>query len=77
MRNCFLSCEADETPATHYFEDFGDDNVVFSTDYPHADSKFPHATKAFLELPFEDSHQEEAALGQLRQALQPARHLDR
>ena len=41
--------------ARHYFEDFGDDNVVFSTDYPHADSKFPHATKAFLELPFEDS----------------------
>ena len=55
VRNCFLSCEADETPATHYFEDFGDDNVVFSTDYPHADSKFPHATKAFMELPFEDS----------------------
>jgi uncharacterized protein len=29
--------------------------VVFSTDYPHADSKFPHATKAFLELPFEEN----------------------
>ncbi len=28
--------------------------MVFSTDYPHADSKFPHATKAFLDLPFED-----------------------
>ncbi len=55
VRNCYLSCEADETPATHYFEDFGDDNVVFSTDYPHADSKFPHATKAFMELPFDDS----------------------
>ncbi len=55
VRNCFLSCEADEGVARHYFEDFGDDNVVFSTDYPHADSKFPHATKAFLELPFEDS----------------------
>ncbi len=54
VRNCYLSCEADETAAVHYFEDFGDDNVVFSTDYPHADSKFPHATKAFLELPFED-----------------------
>jgi predicted TIM-barrel fold metal-dependent hydrolase len=55
VRNCYLSCEADETPAVHYFEDFGDDNVVYSTDYPHADSKFPHATKAFLELPFDDS----------------------
>ena len=53
QRNCFVSCEADEAVARHYFEDFGDDNVVFSTDYPHADSKFPHATKTFLELPFD------------------------
>ncbi|HMK98726.1 MAG TPA: amidohydrolase family protein [Acidimicrobiales bacterium] len=52
-RNCFVSCEADEAVARHYFEDFGDDNVVFSTDYPHADSKFPYATKTFLELPFD------------------------
>jgi uncharacterized protein len=52
LRNCFVSCEADEEVARHYFEDFGDDNVVFSTDYPHADSKFPHATEQFLELPF-------------------------
>jgi len=55
LRNCYLSCEADELTARHYFEDFGDDNVIFSTDYPHADSKFPHATESFLDLPFEDS----------------------
>jgi len=55
LRNCFVSCEADEAVAKHYFEDFGDDNVVFSTDYPHADSKFPHATESFLELPFGES----------------------
>ncbi len=55
LPNCYLSCEADEVAAKHYFEDFGDDNVVFSTDYPHADSKFPGATEAFLELPFEES----------------------
>jgi len=53
--NCYLSCEADEDVARHYFEDFGDDNVVFSTDYPHADSKFPGATEAFLGLPFDES----------------------
>jgi predicted TIM-barrel fold metal-dependent hydrolase len=28
-----------------------EDNVVFSTDYPHADSKYPHAVERFLELP--------------------------
>ena len=55
LRNCYVSCEADEATARHYFEDFGDDNVVFSTDYPHADSKFPHATEAFLSLPFDES----------------------
>jgi predicted TIM-barrel fold metal-dependent hydrolase len=55
LRNAYLSCEADEEPARHYFEDYGDDNVVYSTDYPHADSKFPHATEAFLSLPFEDA----------------------
>jgi uncharacterized protein len=54
-RNCFVSCEADEVGAKHYFEDFGDENVVFSTDYPHADSKFPRATESFLSLPFEES----------------------
>lgn len=53
LRNCFVSCEADEATARHYFEEFGDDNVVFSTDYPHADSKFPRATETFLDLPFE------------------------
>ena len=55
LENCFLSCEADEEPARHYFEEYGDDNVVYSTDYPHADSKFPKATESFLELPFAES----------------------
>ncbi len=54
-RNCFLSCEADERASRHYVEEFGDDNVVFSTDYPHADSKFPHATETFLTLPLTNS----------------------
>ena len=31
-----------------------DDNVVFSTDYPHPDTKFPHAVEKFLELPLSD-----------------------
>ena len=33
---CFLSVEADEAPARTYIEEFGDDNLVCSTDYPHA-----------------------------------------
>ena len=48
LSNCYVAVEADEKPATLYVETFGDDNVVFSTDYPHPDSKFPHALETFL-----------------------------
>ena len=52
MKNCYVSVEADEEPARWYVEAMGDDNVVFSTDFPHPDAKFPHATERFIELPF-------------------------
>ncbi len=51
LRNCFLAVEADEHPVKYYVEEFGDDNLIYSTDYPHADSKFPDATETFLTLP--------------------------
>jgi predicted TIM-barrel fold metal-dependent hydrolase len=56
-RNCFLSVEADEEPARQYIEWFGDENLVFSTDYPHGDSKYPHAVEAFGKLPIPESSQ--------------------
>jgi predicted TIM-barrel fold metal-dependent hydrolase len=35
--------------------DFGlEDNIVFSTDYPHLDVKYPRAVETFLTLPFTD-----------------------
>jgi predicted TIM-barrel fold metal-dependent hydrolase len=52
--NCFLSVEADETPVKYYVDWFGDDNIVFSTDYPHGDSKYPDSVNGFLELPIPD-----------------------
>jgi uncharacterized protein len=56
LSNCYLSVEADEATVGQYVDWFGDDNLVFSTDYPHADSKFPNATREFLKLPLsEDS----------------------
>jgi predicted TIM-barrel fold metal-dependent hydrolase len=57
-RNCFLSVEADEEPARQYIEWFGDENLVFSTDYPHGDSKYPHAVEAFAKLPIPEASQE-------------------
>jgi len=49
-RQCFVSVEPDEEPVSHVVEDFGADNLVFSTDYPHVDTKFPHAVDRLLEL---------------------------
>jgi uncharacterized protein len=52
--NCYVSCEADEETVKYYVDWFGDDNVVFSTDYPHGDSKYPHSVTAFMKLPLSD-----------------------
>jgi predicted TIM-barrel fold metal-dependent hydrolase len=56
-RNCFLSVEADEEPARQYIEWFGDENLVFSTDYPHGDSKYPRAVESFAKLPIAEASQ--------------------
>ncbi len=53
--NCFLSVEVDEVTAGPYLELFGDDNLVFSTDYPHGDSKFPKAVETFFRLPLPEA----------------------
>ncbi len=53
-RQAYVSVEPDEEPAI-FLEQFGlIDNVVFSTDYPHNDSKYPHAIDTFLEMPFSE-----------------------
>jgi len=48
-RQCWISIEPDEAPARYTIEEFGCDQLVFSTDYPHGDSKYPHAVESFLE----------------------------
>src|SRR5579875_2648797 len=53
-RQCYVSIEPDETPARHMIEEFGADQIVFSTDYPHGDSRYPHAVDSFLQLPISD-----------------------
>lgn len=50
-RQCFVSVEPDETPAKYAIADIGNDNIVFSTDYPHVDTKFPHSVDKLFELP--------------------------
>jgi uncharacterized protein len=53
-RQCFVSVECDEEPVKHVIDAIGDDRLVFSTDFPHADSKFPLAVESFLQLPISE-----------------------
>ncbi len=53
-RQCWISIEPDEAPARYTIAEFGCDQLVFSTDYPHGDSKYPNAVSSFLELDLPD-----------------------
>lgn len=54
---CFVSVDADEGTVRHYVDWFGDDNLVFSTDFPHGDSQYPHAVETFRKLPLSERSQ--------------------
>lgn len=53
-RQCYVSIEPDELPAVDMVEKLGAERVVFSTDYPHGDSRYPESVQAFLTLPLSD-----------------------
>ena len=53
-RQCFVSVEPDEAPARYFIDEFGSHHLVFSTDYPHGDSRYPRSVESFLELPLSD-----------------------
>ncbi len=48
-RNVWVTCEADERPMNHVFEEFPDSHVLMATDYPHYDSRFPHTVSGIRE----------------------------
>lgn len=54
-RQCYASIECDEQVAAGLFHAGFEHNIVFSTDYPHSDAKYPQSVDAFLELPFRDA----------------------
>lgn len=54
QRQCFGSIECDEITAKNLPEFGLEDNIVFSTDYPHLDVKYPHSVETFLQLPLKE-----------------------
>lgn len=50
-RQCFIGTDVDEELLKVVVNEIGDDNIVMSVDYPHADGPFPNGVKEFLELP--------------------------
>jgi uncharacterized protein len=53
-QQCVVSVEPDEATVKHVIDYMGGKSIVFSTDYPHGDSKYPQAVERFLELPITD-----------------------
>ncbi len=50
-RQCVVSAEPDEATVKNVIDYLGAKGIVFSTDYPHGDSKYPEAVNHFLQLP--------------------------
>lgn len=53
-RQCFASVEPDEEPVKYVIDYIGNERLVFSTDFPHPDSRFPGSIEKFLELEITD-----------------------
>jgi predicted TIM-barrel fold metal-dependent hydrolase len=53
-RQCYASVECDEEPAKYTIDYLGNQRLIFSTDFPHVDTKYPKAVERFLELPLDD-----------------------
>ena len=49
-RQCFIATDVDEALLGVVIDHIGDDNIVVSTDYPHADGPYPHGVDTFLAL---------------------------
>src|SRR5215472_2398192 len=49
-RNCWISTECDDPFVADVIRWLGDDHILFESDFPHPDSKFPHTTQSFLDL---------------------------
>jgi predicted TIM-barrel fold metal-dependent hydrolase len=49
-RNCWISTECEDPFVADVIRAFGDGHIVWESDFPHPDAKYPHATETFLRL---------------------------
>ena len=54
-RRCFVSIDTDEAPGVHTLSQLHSPRVVWGSDYPHHDSKYPNALKTLSALPGMDA----------------------
>ncbi|TMK64278.1 MAG: amidohydrolase [Actinobacteria bacterium] len=47
--NCWFSCEPDEPYLAHNVDALGEDQVIFASDYPHFDCKYPDSARELIE----------------------------
>lgn len=49
--NCWITTEPDEPGVYHVIDEMGDDRILWESDYPHPDSKYPYSSEHFLDMP--------------------------
>lgn len=49
-RNCWITTECEDPYVADVIRHLGDDRILFESDFPHPDSKFPHTSDEFLAL---------------------------
>ena len=54
LRQCSVSCDADEGTLSLAVEYLEGANIIFNTDYPHPDAPFPGAVDKLLEQPISE-----------------------
>jgi predicted TIM-barrel fold metal-dependent hydrolase len=49
-RNCWITTECEDRFVADVIRWFGDGHIIYESDFPHPDSKFPHSVETFLAL---------------------------
>jgi predicted TIM-barrel fold metal-dependent hydrolase len=49
-RNCWISTECEDPFVADVIRWFGDGHILYESDFPHPDSKYPHTVETFLGL---------------------------